>query len=455
MNPIVKRWGAEAAWFAAPLLIAGFCALIIVSLPGWTWQLYDDPSWLFTFRGQDGFWDSFSAFVAKDFHSLGRVRPLSGALAYGKLALFGEHPHLLRAVRLGEVMLFAGAFLWAARAALGLRPALSFLALALCLKSPPVLEQFRWMFTSELPALTALCVALAVGRRRPATAEALIIVAALIKEPFIILLPMPSMLHRRYRRGSAAAAAALLCMAFLYLCSQGAFSSSVNVYYKVAGLSAGTIAEILRGSAVDLLAPLSVAVIVAIFAGKGRGGEGAWAMAAVLGLAAVAYGGLVLPKAWGYTYILAPVCALFSLALAAALQARFGGRAIRRPVAALALAFVALFSARVVWNLARTYISSKDRAALFTVLKEGPRKGPVATSCMIDAYGIGYLADGRIDGPQCPDPSVPLTECCEGAEMLALGQECGAFDARQAEAAAAGFREIYGNKRWKLYQCRR
>lgn len=424
-----------------PLGLAYLYALFItIVLPGWTWSTYDEMHWLSLFVDHKA---SALSFIREDWIADGRVRPLIAVINFAKFSLFGLAPKLMRVERLLELALLlglAGAWLAGCRKAHWLAVAAG---LAFFVKSPPVLEQLRWMTTSEIFGCITLVAALLAWPRSKLAAYALLLLTVSIKESFALLLPLPALLDRRWRQALLTSLIGAGYMAFLYLGRRG-----YGAGYTLSSMAPSTVAEIVRGIAIDF-APL-VALPVFLFRVRGRFDD-LW-RAVVLAVFGLVYGFLVFPKASAYNYIFAPSIVLFGLSLAIAASTVQMSRALIAYLAMLAI----VLPLRLDWNWTRTYLSSKYRHELLEQVRATGKTKPIGHNCLMDARLYGLMLDGREEGPGCPNENDTIADCCKPeTELLILSSECQQYDKRLEQARALKLAELFRNERFTLLECPR
>lgn len=422
-----------------PVVLAlGYVIVLTLFGSGWTWQLYDELGWLDL---QTRFL-TVTEFVKHDIADNGRYRPLHSFVVYRLYEWTQNDPHVLRIIRVCQFALCSGLLLYYLRAVRKLPWIIAAFGLAFWLKSPPQLEQIRWMTLIELYGTIFLLLALIVHSKSRVASYALIVLAALGKEPFILFLPLPALLERKRLEASLTTAVAFTALLVLALNRHG-YSQTVTT-----GISPVAINEIVRGLVLDF-APLLL--LIPFIRVREFDKPDAW-RALVFAAFGAAYFVIIGRAAWGYTYILSPVILMASLAVAMLLSAVHILKKGRAVVLLLSLLTV-LFSARVAWNWTKVYARTNDRAGLFAAAASADVQGGVATNCPVDGRGVGLASNGRPDITDCT-PAASLAECCKNAGLLAITRECGDFDTRATQAHERKLRELYSNKNWLLFSCK-
>ena len=453
-NPETLAWGALA-------LLALYVFAVAVFGTGWTWALYDELKWVGEYvRDQGSFW----SYLRDDWAS-GRVRPTSIFAAYSKFWAFGFQPHVLRIVRVFEWLAFAGLFAMVLRRICGVHWLWAALGTALALKSPPLMEQIRFFDLSELTALWLFCAGWLLRSHSRWAALPVLVIAGLSKESMPLLLLLPPLFEKRWKELAATTATVGGFLLYLYLHRTG-----YTAQYQAKGMNPVVLREILFQGLVDVAFVLPLLVLALPFFTKPRSTK-FWAHPQLWGAAstavvAIAYGVIVFPMAWGYTYIFAPVTTLAAAAVAclcaAALpEPRFSKGPATVILTALAVLTTVGASARAGRNWHRTHQSSQLRAEMFRAAQPLTEKGSLGSNCSSDSRSITYAAqllvrtpfDARRDGPYCIYESESLADCCRGVSHVVIGSECAAPELRHQQLAMAGVEPLFANERWSIYPC--
>jgi hypothetical protein len=222
---------------------------MLVFLPGWSWSLYDEISWLRYYnQGVTGI-----DFLKKDFQELGRIRPLSVLISIGRMAwVQSEQLHWQRLFTYLEFLWLLFLFFRFLVVRLNSSKLTALFGVAFLMKSPPLLELIHIFTLSELRATWFLLLALQVNNRK---IELLFLAAAaLTKEPFALMAPLAPLLRGKIMESVCYGAAGAMYVGLLYLNSRG-------VYYQV-GINLNSIIEIAKNATIDF----SPALILMVFA---------------------------------------------------------------------------------------------------------------------------------------------------------------------------------------------
>lgn len=426
-----------------PLIFSlGVLAAMPLVLPHWTWSLYDELGWI-NYYLKDSLWD----FIHRDFFMDWRFRPLSEAVVYLKFKIFGFNAALFRFERALELVLFVVCYLkyFLGQRRTPLIPVL--LGLVFIVKSPPVLEQWRWATVSELWGMNFLLLALLARPRSMVLSYGFLVLCALNKEPMAVFLALPALLDRKTKEAALGLATTALYFAFLYAGRRGytaAYGVTINVH---------SLQELLRQAALDLV-PLYLGV--AIFCIRR---SKTWTPLVFFAFAFI-YFALVLFKTWGYTYILAPVILLMGMGLTSLLE----GDPSKKPWPPLAVGasvlLILILPLRLVWNGVHVYQRTQQRALLIEALAEQEARPITASNCPMDRRSLGFAADlfrgerdpqgFRADGPTCTGS---LLDCCRQARQVAVGDECYDGPGLRAQAQSLNLKKTYENGGWTLFEC--
>ena len=433
-----------------PTLLCCLLGLIILLQNGWTFNIYDELSWLKMIYEKM----SLADFIRGDFEKLGRFRPLSFFINQIKYTITTD-PQILRIERYAEWLLFLS-LAYALFSKLIEQPLIRVLVVVFLIKSPPILELIHVYTVSELPFLLFLTAATLLwwqGRR--VLSAIAVLIACLFKEPSLIFLSFIFLLvdwisdtsTKKYifnKRYIASLLFSLVVLVFLYLNRRGG-------YYELRSNSY-LIREILSKSILDF-APLILIILT-----TGRRAPKLFANFAnqsidrrkfVVGILSIAYGlayaGVIFSTSSGWTFHFSPAVFFITLGLLLLLD-------LLKPATIVLLPFLIILPLRLPYNLYREWQRHIPRKERIEVIKKAPTGIPFVSNCLIDAVGLGFAADRRPERLECFGRK--MVECCQQEPLIVeLDINCPDYSYIEGEFEKHNFPGYDGGKTGFIIEC--
>lgn len=424
-----------------PFIISLIYGLLIVLIgDGWWWQLYDDSSWINYFQNK-----SILELVHLDFFVHGRARPFSMIIPEVWLSIFGRNPHYLIIVRYIEFLFFIYLCIKVLKNKFNFKSFSILLFLTLLIKSNTTVEQIKYYGFSELHALVIFLAAILFRNKSLRLSYLLLIISALTKEPFAILISLPAWLENKKSEAIKATIFSIFYLIFILFLRKNFTNASYE--YSAFTFSIVTILHALKGILKDsfLLIPFLIVFRKHIF------NDSTFKIFLVF---IAIYSAVVIPRAWDYNYIFTPIAFLFSWLTAYLFDQYFISQKQSVWLQYLFAISVVLLPLKFSYSFIKMYMQSSQRKSISQEIQKFPPETIVNSNCLIDIWGIAKISGLQKDGTQCAFSSMSLSDCCKEGEYIALGFECSDFELRVSQYEKTNSTKIIDDKYWKLYHCK-